>query len=689
MTYHSTQTSSPWRRVLCVLAALLLLLSSACYAQNTQNKGLDFSSKVAALYPALEIRGSYGIARQDDNLIILLFDADDPAAKPFIFVIGKNYSTNMRILRTFAHKIGVGQGRNDGTFTSFAGQSTTAYIPRLPSRSAIIPETVGSLSTYRALQLCCRSEAKKPDLKLLGWQDTNICVRCTHKLYFQVPSVSSDSSTSNYTTSTETATFEISLDLTQDYVSLVTMRLVRGTPSASSIVHFGQVLLGAHALKNEEIMANYRNCRDVLSSYTVAQRRAARTRYNCSEMLYMDNNASTGVVVRKRIYRCGTLLALERPELPNRQDRPNFLNPDAQISVDDPNTDTTADSDTTPAEEEEEEEEEEDTGEDGQPPSFRLPKLPAIPRQPELNLTPAQALRNYLDTLKLDDPPPGTAHPTQEELKAAATQENSAFIRRQKIRSLFRGYKKITETDYFRLDNSLIVTMAANGSQGEVYLILVRSDISAADAEKTARRLANLLSPSSRVVPFAGNEPSVVIIPPQGPSRERWKYNPAHLLLNPFETCHKSTQFMGWRDGILIVRITSTTPGAEGVVEVEVDTHAEFGALNMVDLRVISGNVDIKKFLHTTPMRMWGEIAAEPTPEVRDKLKRELNCENVLYVGHGDNLNAGKGRFVLTKLSDKHYRAGSQRHQEKLKGAEFKSEPYVFPAAPLPWPKGK
>ena len=249
------------------------------------------------------------------------------------------------------------------------------------------------------------------------------------------------------------------------------------------------------------------------------------------------------------------------------------------------------------------------------------------------------------------------------------------------IADLFRLFPEMVRDEHaylIRLDKSLIIIMA--NKMNEVQLILVRSQLSQADAVKTATRLARLLSAGCRVRPFEGNEPSAVIHMGEARGLGYNQFLNAYLISPQNNPHNAAIKFIGWKGALLIIRISSTTPGAVGEVELTLKTW-RFSNANGVEYKVVSGNVDILKFLFSEPARLWGEYT-KPSESDRKKLIEEMGCKDVLSFSEQ---NWG-GRLTILSYGDQRYRSGWYSELKLMKPTGMGTKDYNFPLPLQPWP---
>lgn len=232
-----------------------------------------------------------------------------------------------------------------------------------------------------------------------------------------------------------------------------------------------------------------------------------------------------------------------------------------------------------------------------------------------------------------------------------------------------------------RLDNSRIYVVTKIAKQIVTY-ILVRSSVNQADALATANRLAKEISDKCVVRPFMGHEPAAVIFMPwvemtgDGDGGNRY----FQLLLTPYETCPDTTQFVEWKGGLIVTRLTSDEPGAKGVVEATTKL-SRIGMSEGAELKVISGKIDILTFLKNRHIDLSKK---PPTAEDKTRLKAELECEDVLYYSKYDN---DDNSYLLISCGDNIYRSGTKKVLRAMKETgEIPWHDYNFSATASRWP---
>lgn len=203
--------------------------------------------------------------------------------------------------------------------------------------------------------------------------------------------------------------------------------------------------------------------------------------------------------------------------------------------------------------------------------------------------------------------------------------------------------------DVMRMDNSLVYFV--NRLQN-VYYVLVRSSQSQEDALRTAKRLAESLPAQSRVQPFAGDDPAAVIFPPVGRTSFCRCYS--DLLVSPWDANEGMTQFVDV-DGVWVTaRLKVDAPGVRGTVESRTRM-TRIGLSEGTELKVIEGNVDIRKFLEARDAWKFNE---QPSDADRERLKALLGCEDVLFYRRSEDdgnstliISCGNNTYRIASLN--------------------------------------
>lgn len=230
------------------------------------------------------------------------------------------------------------------------------------------------------------------------------------------------------------------------------------------------------------------------------------------------------------------------------------------------------------------------------------------------------------------------------------------------------------------LDNSQVFVLCENKMLfHEVQLVLLHSTANKKDAIATANKLAHLLSPNCKVMPFAGKEPGAAIIMPSTPSLRNYKFSPMHAMFSDEPMASRDLiQFIGWKNGLLVTRITSTLKENKGTVEMVLDPRPHH--VQAIQMRKIRGRIDFQLFL-AKPWRLWG---ATSTPSSYNLEKGR----KVLGVRHVSSYNDSVDFCIASKDKLTHYAGTIDSVNEALKQG-LSAPAIIYPTEPHPWPNAE
>lgn len=237
---------------------------------------------------------------------------------------------------------------------------------------------------------------------------------------------------------------------------------------------------------------------------------------------------------------------------------------------------------------------------------------------------------------------------------------------------------------YFRLDDSRIIVPYTTWEpkqgkqatpQNDITMIFVTSFKNKEDAHDTALHLAKLIPGICTLKAFEGSDPTYAIYMPKVPSLDYDKNSTSlKLLLYPRNNYEKNVRFMGWKDGLLISRVTSTSEGANGEVEIILDPA---GSLyhTVVEFHVLKGNVNMRRFLFEGRINTEEVVTPQEEPSKYDK---GLIAQWV----------SSCGKLLLISLGNNTYRLGTLENLMKTQQGNFNVRTRGLLKTPRPWPDG-
>lgn len=249
----------------------------------------------------------------------------------------------------------------------------------------------------------------------------------------------------------------------------------------------------------------------------------------------------------------------------------------------------------------------------------------------------------------------------------------------ESLRNSFPGMERDEALYLLRL-NHCEVTVVVDGSVP--LLVLVKGE-SQEQAMQTAKQFAAIIDPKCTVTPFVGDEPAASIFTPFIDALDSYLFSPMHMILTPFDECHKLTRFVSWKEGVLTALVKDRGGRRKGEMEVTVIPRQRH--MTFAKVKKVRGNLTYSEFVYPTDKRrarMWGFAGTRQlTPQRIRDMKKDFKCKEV--VAFFDN-RRGDQTCILDY--GKHAYVGDPDSiLETIRSEVTPPRPH-FPENDLPWP---
>ncbi len=247
------------------------------------------------------------------------------------------------------------------------------------------------------------------------------------------------------------------------------------------------------------------------------------------------------------------------------------------------------------------------------------------------------------------------------------------------LRDSFPGMERDEALYLLRLNHCEVTVVVGLGN---VPLLVLVEGESQEQAMQTAKQFAAFIDPKCTVTPFMGDEPAASIFTPFIDSLDGYLFSPMHMILTPFNECHKLTRFVSWKGGLLTALVKDRCGRRKG--EMEVTVIPKQSRMTFAEVKKVRGNLTYGDFVYSNDMRRartWGFPGTdELTPQQIKDMKKDFECKEV--VSFFDN---GHDQTCILDCGKKAYVGDPNSILQTIRGEVTPTQPH-FPENDLPWP---